>query len=229
MQNNIAIELLNKPKINVIDVIDRLKSEGRHSEIEGVIKNINKNNQKPSREAIDLAYLQGDLLKNYLNDMEIAQEYARQSREKMLDIICKAMGFEVIDKFDSAHNFIEHDNFTNGMIRKGATSAKKGERLVIPLNMRDGSIIAMGKGNEDWNCSAPHGAGRLMSRSKAKEIIKFEDFKNQMKDVYSSSIVESTIDEAPGAYKRAEEILSYIQPTVDVIHLVRPVYNFKAH
>ena len=226
---NIAIELLNKPKININDVIDKLKSEGRHSEIEGVIKDINKNNQKPSREAIDLAYLQGDLLKNYLSDMEVAQEYARQSREKMLDIICKAMGFEVIDKFDSAHNFIEHDNFTNGMIRKGATSAKKGERLVIPLNMHDGSIIAMGKGNEDWNCSAPHGAGRLMSRSKAKEIIKLEDFKNQMKDVYSSSIVESTIDEAPGAYKPAEEILSYIQPTVDVIHLVRPVYNFKAH
>lgn len=225
----IAVELLEKPKVDVKAIIDELKSKGKHSEIADTIKNLNKGNQKLSKEKIDLAYLQGDLLKNYLIDMEIAQNYALKSREKMLDIICEAMGFEVIDKFDSAHNFIEHDNFTNGTIRKGATSAKKGERLVIPLNMRDGSIIAIGKGNEDWNYSAPHGAGRLMSRSKAKDAIKLEDFKAQMSAVYSTSVVESTIDEAPEAYKPAEEILHYIKPTVDVIHLVKPVYNFKSH
>lgn len=225
----IAVELLEKPEVDVKAIINELKAKGKHSEIAYTIKNLNKGNQKLSKETIDLAYLQGDLLKNYLIDMEIAQNYALKSREKMLDIICEAMEFEVIDKFDSAHNFIEHDNFTNGTIRKGATSAKKGERLVIPLNMKDGSIIAVGKGNVDWNNSAPHGAGRLMSRTKAKDTIKLEDFKNQMSAVYSTSVVESTIDEAPGAYKPAEEILRYIEPTVDVIHLVKPVYNFKSH
>ena len=225
---NIAIELLTKPRVDVKTVIEKLKSEGRHSEIENTIRDLNKNNRKLSREEISLAYLQGDLLKDYLHDMEIVQNYAVKSREKMLDIICEAMNFEIIDEFDSAHNFIEHNNFTNGIIRKGATSAKLGERLVIPLNMRDGSIIAVGKGNEDWNCSAPHGAGRLMSRAKAKETIKLEDYKMQMSEIYSTSVVQSTIDEAPGAYKPAEEILDYIKPTVDVMHWVKPVYNFKS-
>lgn len=182
-----------------------------------------------TKEMENLAYLQGDLLKEYLHDMDIAQKYAARSREIMLDLIVEAMNLKVVDKFDSVHNFIEHDNFTNGTIRKGATSAKLGERLVIPLNMRDGSIIAEGKGNKDWNESAPHGAGRMMSRSQARRELSMNDFKTQMADVYTTSVVESTIDEAPEAYKPAQAIIDNIKDTVDILHIVKPVYNFKAH
>ena len=160
--------------------------------------------------------------------MELAQQYGRANRKAILDIIVDLMGFSVVDKFDSEHNFIEHNNFTDGYIRKGATSAKRGERLVIPLNMRDGSLIVEGKGNEDWNYSAPHGAGRLMSRGEAKEKLNLDDFKSQMSNIYSTSVGESTIDEAPDAYKPASEIIDCIGDTVEIIHLVSPVYNFKA-
>ncbi|AID17337.1 tRNA-splicing ligase [Listeria phage LMTA-148] len=138
------------------------------------------------------------------------------------------MGWEnlVVSEFDSIHNYID---IPNKVIRKGATDASKGKQLVIPLNMRDGSIIATGKGNEDWNNSAPHGAGRVLSRSKAKETLEMEDFKNTMKDVWSSSVLESTLDEAPFAYKKKESILENITDTVDIDFIVKPIYNFKAH
>ena len=176
-----------------------------------------------------LAYIQDADLKLYLNDMDIAQKYASASRKKMLDIIVEAMEFKVLEEFDSIHNFIEHDNLKNGIIRKGATSAKEGELLAIPLNMRDGTLICKGKGNLDWNNSAPHGAGRMLSRSQAKRKLSLDTFKKQMQNVYSSSINERTLDESPDAYKPAEEILKHIKPTVSVVHLVDPVYNFKAN
>lgn len=225
---DIAVDNLSKSLIDVKSLIEKLKKEGRQREIQSTLMEIKKNTPKFSELDKEMAHLEGEDLKSYLHDMEIAQKFASRSREIMLNIIVKAMEFTVIDKFDSVHNFIEHDRLTNGIIRKGATSAKLGERLVIPLNMRDGSIIAQGKGNFDWNNSAPHGAGRMMSRNKAREELSLEDFKEQMKGVHSSSIGESTLDEAPGAYKPAQEIIDNIGDTVDILHIVKPVYNFKA-
>ena len=146
-------------------------------------------------------------------------------KEFVTDVIVKEMELEVIDSFDSIHNYID---ITNGIIRKGATSAQKWERLVIPLNMRDGSLICKSKGNEDWNYSAPHGAGRVKSRSQAKKDIKMETYSEQMKDVYTTSVTQSTLDEAPDAYKPANEIIENIKDTVEIIHVLKPVYNFKA-
>lgn len=226
----IAVKRLHEKEVNLKEVIEKLKAEGRHKEIQRTIEEkIKSQSPKITKEMEPLAYIQGDDLKNYLNDMNIAQKYAAASRETMLNIIVEMMGFDVIDKFDSVHNFIEHDNFKKGIIRKGATSAKDGERLVIPLNMRDGALICVGKGNEDWNYSAPHGAGRMMSRAQARKELKLEDFKAQMEGIYSSSICETTIDEAPEAYKPAKSIIENIDPTVDILHLVKPVYNFKSH
>ena len=174
----------------------------------------------------ELAYLDGKELDDYLNDIAIAQQYSTISRQLMLYRIAEAMGWEIIDEFESMHNYIDIEN---GIIRKGATSAQNGERLIIPLNMRDGSIFATGKGNPDWNYSAPHGAGRIMSRSKAKEQISLEDYQETMTGIYTSSIGESTLDEAPFAYKEAQEIIDNIQDTVTVDRIVKPIYNFKAH
>lgn len=228
---DVAIKRLEESQEDQVDIgklIKEFKEQGRHSEISGMLGKV-KTERKPLKdENKTLATLKGEDLKAYLADMMLAQAYASKSRETMLNLIVKRMELTVVDSFDSVHNFIEHENFTNGTIRKGATSAKKGERLVIPLNMLDGSIIAIGKGNEDWNNSAPHGAGRLMSRTKARNEINLEDFKREMVGIISSSINESTLDEAPGAYKPAKEILGYITPTVDVLHIVKPVYNFKA-
>lgn len=226
---NIAIAKLNEDKIDLRGEIDKLKAAGKHNEIQKVVTKLKAEFKPVTKEDEVLAWLEGENLKDYLQDMDVAQKYAAASRAKMLDIIVDAMGFEVVDQFDSVHNFIEHDNFKNGMIRKGATSAKVGERLVIPLNMRDGSIIAIGKGNEDWNVSAPHGAGRMMSRSQARRELDVEEFKAQMGEVYSTSVGDSTIDEAPGAYKPSNEILKQIAPTADVLHIVKPLYNFKSH
>ena len=144
----------------------------------------------------------------------------------MLDNIVKEMGWTVDFEFDSVHNNID---IKNGIIRKGATSAQKDELLIIPLNMRDGSLICKGKGNADWNCSAPHGAGRILSRSQARQQIDLNVYQEQMKDVYTSSVGLTTLDEAPDVYKPAEEIKSLITDTVDILHHIKPVYNFKAH
>lgn len=226
---DVAIAKLHEETVDLKGKILELKNAGRHSEIQETIKRLKTESPAITKEMKTLAFLQGELLKDYLHDMDIAQKYAARSREIMLDIIVEAMGLNVVDKFDSVHNFIEHENFEKGTIRKGATSAKEGERLVIPLNMRDGSIIAVGKGNEDWNESAPHGAGRMMSRSQARRELSMDDFKTQMSEVYTTSVMESTIDEAPEAYKPAQAIIENINDTVDILHIVKPVYNFKAH
>lgn len=221
----VAENLLKESSVDIPAVIERLKAEGKHKDIENTIKILK--GQKLPKTDLDLAYLTGDKLKDYLNDMTLAQSYAVKSRETMLDTIVDKMGLTVTDKFDSIHNFIEHDNYEKGMLRKGATSAKKGERLVIPLNMRDGSLICEGLGNEDWNQSAPHGAGRMMSRSKAKAEINIDEFKEQMSGVYSSTVSESTLDEAPDAYKPEDIIKEDIKDTAIILHQVRPIYNFK--
>ena len=174
----------------------------------------------------DLEYLDGTLKDDYVHDMKLAQKFAVANREEMVKHICGKGQLDVEWSFHTVHNYLGDDN----VIRKGAISANKGEVVYIPLNMRDGGIIAVGKGNSEWNNSAPHGAGRLMSRAKARDVLSVDEFKRQMTDahVWSSSVCEGTIDEAPGAYKPVEEILSVIGDTVEVVNTVRPVYNAKA-
>ena len=230
----IAQELLSENKKINQEIIDYLTSNGRTTEIQSALNDYNRNQIIPSyvktkkRPVInpDLAYLDGTELDNYLNDVKIAQEYSTISRQLILKRICNAMNFTVVDEFESMHNYIDIDN---GIIRKGATSAQNGERLIIPINMRDGSIFATGKGNPNWNFSAPHGAGRILSRSKAKEQLSLDDYKETMSGIYTTSISESTLDEAPFAYKPIDEILEAITDTVTVDEIVKPIYNFKAH
>ena len=173
----------------------------------------------------DLCYLTGKYLEAYLHDVEICQQFARRNREKMAEILLERTGLTGTDAFHTIHNYID----TNEMIlRKGAIAAHKGERVLIPINMRDGSILAVGKGNPEWNDSAPHGAGRLMSRKKAKETLALEEYQKSMEGIYTTSVNEHTLDEAPMAYKSLDDILDIVRASVDVVEVLRPVYNFKA-
>ena len=185
-----------------------------------------KNLYKAKKNAIeaDLAYLDGESRDGYIHDMKIAQRWASLNRRKIGERICKAMGWTMENVFETIHNYLGDDN----IIRKSAISAKKGERVLIPLNMRDGSIIGVGKGNEDWNNSAPHGAGRLMSRAKARESIDLEAYEKSMEGIFTTSVSKDTIDEAPFAYKSSKKIIEQIADTVDVVEVIKPVYNFKA-
>ncbi|MGU8089594.1 RtcB family protein [Streptococcus suis] len=202
-------------------IISSLKEQGREKEIQSEIALF-----KSSLSFPKIPYLEGVLLNDYLNDIRLADRYATLSRRIMLENIVREMGWEICFQFDSVHNNIDIDN---GIIRKGATSAKSGELLIIPLNMRDGSLICIGKGNAEWNFSAPHGAGRLLSRTVARREIKLEDYQKQMKGIYTSSVGFETLDEAPLAYKPAQLIISSIWPTAEIKHHLKPVYNFKAH
>lgn len=215
-----AFDNLNK-NTDVKEVIERLKKEGREKEIQSELK-------KLRHDVVDkeLAHLSGIYFKLYIHDMEIVQRYASYNRDLILSSICDNMGLSVDSYIETVHNYIDIQSM---ILRKGAVSAKKGERLIIPMNMRDGSLICVGKGNEDWNCSAPHGAGRLMSRAKAKEIISMQDFKDTMSDVYTTSVCEATLDEAPQAYKDMNEIISLIGDTVEIVDIIKPIYNFKAN
>lgn len=202
-------------------IIDKLKSEGREKEIAAEIKNI----KKPATNR-DLAFLTGKDFSDYMNDMAIVQNFATLNRETMAEIILKEMGLQESERFETIHNYID---FKRMILRKGAVSAERGEVLLIPINMRDGSLLCIGKGNENWNYSAPHGAGRLMSRSQAKEAIDMVDFVETMRGVYTTSVVTETLDEAPQAYKSIDEIKNAITETVDVLGIIKPIYNFKAH
>lgn len=200
-------------------IISELKAQGRQNEINDTLRQL-KSIPK------DLAYLSGPLLIDYFHSMRICQQYADLNRQLMAQTIVKGLGIKVSgDSFTTVHNYI--DTF-GGIIRKGAVSAKCGEPLIIPLNMRDGSLLCTGKGNNDWLQSAPHGAGRLMSRSAAKKQLSMEEYRQQMHDIYSTSVCEATIDEAPMAYKSADEIEELIGDTVNVVKRIKPIYNFKA-
>ena len=188
----------------------------------GRVKNLYK--EKKNAIEVDLAYLEGDSRDGYIHDMKIAQRWASLNRRKIGERICKAMGWTMENVFETIHNYLGDDN----IIRKSAISAKKGERVLIPLNMRDGSIIGVGKGNEDWNNSAPHGAGRLMSRAKARESIDLAAYEKSMEGIFTTSVSKDTIDEAPFAYKPSNKIVEQIADTVDVVEVIKPVYNFKA-
>lgn len=214
--------LTSYSKDEIEKIIEELKAAGRQKEIQNVLKNLK---AKHSPIPKPLAYVEGELFEQYLHDMHIAQQYANLNRKAMMDTIVKAMGFHVEEQFTTIHNYIDVENM---ILRKGAVSAQAGERLLIPINMRDGSLVCTGKGNEDWNCSAPHGAGRLMSRSEAKQTFTVSEFKKQMDGIYTTSVGRSTLDECPMAYKNMEDIVNNIEPTVKINSVIKPIYNFKA-
>lgn len=173
----------------------------------------------------DLCYLYGSYLEDYLHDVVICQDFARRSRELMAEIIIERAGLTAGEAFHTIHNYIDTDEM---ILRKGSIAAHEGEKVLIPINMRDGSVIAIGKGNPEWNYSAPHGAGRLMSRTAAKERLSLEEYKEAMKGIYTTSVNEFTLDEAPMAYKSLEDIIDVIKESVDIVEIIKPIYNFKA-
>ena len=229
---NLAIELCSgKEEMykRKDEIIKTYKEQGKKTEIQKALKEL-KEEYKQNKPNLpnDLCYLEGKYREMYLHDMKICQEYARINRQYIAFEIIENMNIytnSLTPAFETIHNYI---SFEDNIVRKGAIRANKGERVIIPINMRDGSIIAVGKGNEDWNNSAPHGAGRIMSRNKAKEMFNLEEFKESMKDIYSTSVVEETIDEAPFAYKPMQEIIDNIKDTVEIEKIIKPIYNFKA-
>lgn len=221
-QNAAYQSLTSYSKEEIRDVIQQLKTDGRQKDIQGVLKTMK---EKKSPIPKELAYVEGEVFDRYLHDMEIAQRFANVNRCAIIDTIVHAMNFHIEDQFHTIHNYID---MNHRILRKGAVSAQTGERLLIPINMRDGSLLCTGKGNEDWNYSAPHGAGRLMSRAAAKKTFTVEEYESQMSGIYTTSVNKSTLDECPMAYKSMEDIVNYIDPTVRIDAILKPVYNFKA-
>ena len=219
-----GFKILNRTDDKSIQlVIQELKAAGRQKEIQKELKRLK--NLKQTEIPRQLAYVSGELFDQYIHDMKLVQRFAALNRQAMIDEIVKGMKLHVEEQFTTVHNYIDTDSM---ILRKGAVSAKAGEQLLIPINMRDGSLICVGKGNEDWNCSAPHGAGRLMSRAQAKQSFTVSDFKKQMSEVYTTSVNSSTLDECPMAYKDMSDIVENIGPTAEIVKTIKPVYNFKA-
>lgn len=212
----------NLRRQDLTEKIAELKRQGREKDIQPMIRAYKEQNPVVPKE---LAYLEGDYFHDYIHDMKIAQQFARMNRWTIAETIAKQMGWHFTDTFDTIHNYIDTETMT---LRKGAVRANKGEKLVIPMNMRDGSLICIGKGNAEWNYSAPHGAGRMYSRRAAKKALNMNDFKDTMQGIWTTSVNEETLDEAPMAYKPMTEIISAIGETVDIVKVIKPVYNFKA-
>ena len=208
------------------EIIRTYKEQGRRKEIQAALKELHFEvyERQPSMPA-DLCYLSGKYLENYLHDVEICQRFARRSREKMAEIILERTGMTGGETFHTIHNYIDTEEM---ILRKGAIAAHAGEKVLIPINMRDGSVLAVGKGNPEWNYSAPHGAGRIMSRTKAKNELDLDEYRKAMAGVYTTSVNEYTLDEAPMAYKSLEDIIDVIRESVDVVDVMQPIYNFKA-
>lgn len=206
-------------------IIKEYKDQGREKDIQQALLDVNNKYNGKTKLPQDLCYLEGDLRKQYLHDMLICQAFATHNRKYIASVILEHMNLVEKYNFHTIHNYI---SFDDNIIRKGAISARKGKRVLIPINMRDGCIIGIGKGNDDWNQSAPHGAGRIMSRVKAKEILRLKDFENSMEGIYTTSVSESTIDESPMVYKPMDEIIKYIGDTVEIEKIIKPIYNFKA-
>lgn len=219
---NLAIKKLTSNKEIKQELIKTLKEQGREKEIQSELKKIKETTNIPK----DFCYLEGSDFEDYIHDMRIVQQYANFNRLAIVEEIVNHMGFTIEEKFITIHNYIDTKNM---ILRKGSISAQKGEKVLIPLNMRDGSIIAIGKGNEEWNCSAPHGAGRILSRNKAKEQVSLDEYKKSMEGIWTTSVNESTIDESPMVYKPMELIIDNIQDTVDIVDIIKPVYNYKAN
>lgn len=208
---------------SVQHLIAELKAAGRQKEIQKELQRLKNSKQTNIPKA--LAYVSGELFDQYIHDMKIVQHFAMLNRQAMMDEIIKGMKLHVEEQFTTIHNYIDTDSM---ILRKGSVSAQAGEQLLIPINMRDGSLLCVGKGNEDWNFSAPHGAGRLMSRAQAKQSFTVSEFKKQMADIYTTSVGSATLDECPMAYKGMQDILDNIGPTAEVIKIIRTIYNFKA-
>ncbi len=206
------------------EIIRTYKAAGRRKEIQAALDKI----AWKGREATipeDLCYLYGTYLEDYLHDVEICQRFARRNREKMAEILLERAGLDGGGAFHTVHNYIDTGEM---ILRKGAIAAHKGEKVLIPINMRDGSVLAVGRGNAEWNYSAPHGAGRLMSRTGARQRLSLEEYEKAMEGIYTTSVSEATLDEAPMAYKALEDIIDVIRESVDVVDIMKPVYNFKA-
>lgn len=217
-------EKLNKNDKNSInELIAQYHAQHRQKEIQSALKALKQ--QVLTNIPYALAYVEGNLFEDYIHDMKLIQQFAVLNRKAILHTILKGMNLKVEETFTTIHNYIDTDTM---ILRKGAVSAKKGEKLLIPINMRDGSLICEGKGNPDWNESAPHGAGRIMSRTQAKKAFTVSEFKKQMKGVYTSSVNKNTLDECPMAYKTMEDIVRNITPTAEIKEIIKPIYNFKA-
>ena len=209
------------------EVIKTYKELGKQKEIQSKLNELQKEFERDKNIIPkDLAYLEGKDRDNYLHDMKLCQEFAVLNRHTIANTIAEYMNFNIEDSFESVHNYI---SFEDNIVRKGAISAKKGEKVIIPINMKDGCILGYGKGNDDWNNSAPHGAGRIMSRKQARERISMDEYEKSMEHIYTTSVNEFTIDEAPFVYKTLDEILKHIGDTVEVERIIKPVYNFKAN
>ena len=208
------------------EIIRTYKECGRRSEIQSTLKQLEKEwKAKEPTMPRELCYLHGSFMEDYLHDIDICQRFAKRNREKMAEILLYETSIDGGEAFHTIHNYIDIEKM---ILRKGSVSAKKGEKLLIPINMRDGSLICIGKGNEDWNCSAPHGAGRLMSRSAAFERLTMEEYKAEMAGIYTTCVNTATLDESPMAYKSIDEIVANIEPTATIVKRIKPIYNFKA-
>ena len=208
------------------EIIRTYKEQGRRNEIQAALERLKR--ERVAREPDmpeDLCFLYGQFLEDYLHDVEICQAFARRNREKMAEIIFEQTGLVAGECFHTIHNYIDTGEM---ILRKGAIAAHKGEKVLIPINMRDGSVLAVGKGNPEWNFSAPHGAGRIMSRTKAKDTLSLAEYRKEMEGIYTTSVNEQTLDEAPMAYKSLEDIIDVIRDSVDIIEILKPIYNFKA-
>ena len=203
--------------------IAALKAEGRFQEIQPTIEGLRR--EQPIQIPRDLTWVEGQLFEDYIHDMGIIQQFAALNRKAMVETILVGMRLTAVEQFTTIHNYIDTENM---ILRKGAVSARAGEKLLIPINMRDGSLICIGKGNPDWNFSAPHGAGRLMSRKEAFARLSLREYREQMAGIYTTCVGHDTLDESPMAYKGIEEIISQIGPTAQIVEQIRPVYNFKA-
>lgn len=217
-------QLTQYSKAEIDEVIESLKAAGRKNEIQSAIEKL-RGERKHTLVPKPLAYVQGTLFDDYLNDMQVVQRFARLNRYCMMRAIINTMDLHCEDGFTTTHNYIDVGNM---ILRKGSVSAQLGERFIIPINMRDGSLLCTGKGNPDWNYSAPHGAGRLMSRSAAKEAFTVDEFAKQMEGIYTTSVGQSTLDECPMAYKGMDDIVNNIGPTAQIDAIIKPIYNFKA-
>lgn len=208
-------------------LIKKLTDEGKQKQISSALKKLTDDYKKTNVTIPkDLAYVEGEDFKNYIHDMKLVQEHAKINRRTMANLILSHANLHEVESFDTIHNYIDTDDM---ILRKGSISAKSGERVIIPMNMRDGSLICIGKGNPDWNYSAPHGAGRIMSRNEAFRNLTLSTFQESMKDIFSTSVCNDTLDEAPQVYKPMEEIIENIKDTVEIVSIIKPIYNFKAH
>ena len=220
-QGQLALRRGAQERVNAL--IAEYRAAGRQREIRSALKELD--GERVKRIPKDLAYVEGELFGDYIHDMHITQRFAALNRKAITDVILRGMGLTKVEEFTTVHNYIDTEKM---ILRKGSVSAEAGEKLLIPINMRDGSLICIGKGNGEWNCSAPHGAGRIMSRTQAAAQLSMDEYTAEMEGVWSSCVSPETIDESPMAYKPFDEIVAEIGPTAEIAEHIRPVYNFKA-